>query len=76
MKFLRIIFLPLDALAEVKDSLDKDLKFYCIGEDPQHADSQNLETLLHQSATTPPPEPKDRDFYGMQNCFFTWFAFL
>ena len=53
-----------DAILEVKDSLDKDLKFYCDGSDGNFSDALNLNTLLQQSTTMQPPEPKNRDFYG------------
>ena len=49
----------------MKDQLDKDIKFYCVGNSNEDTpDVHNLSTLLQQSATTEPPEPKQRDFYG------------
>ena len=56
-----------DAISEVVSQLDNDIKFYCVGDDKNSSsDAENLLPLMQQSATTQPPEPKERDFYG--NC--------
>ena len=53
-----------EAISEVKDSLDKELQFYGVGDDSNIPRSSNLENLLQQSAASKPPEPKNRSFFG------------
>lgn len=51
-----------DALLEVKDSLDKDLQFFCTGGEENVDGVKNLESLLLHSSTSKPPQPKE---YGL-----------
>eukprot|EP00795_Rhopilema_esculentum_P010551 gene10551-19283_t len=60
-----------EAISEVKDSLDKELQFYCVGDDSNIPGSSNLENLLQQSATSKPPEPKNRSFFDKLMYIYT-----